>query len=93
MQNYISYFLFARIYIMIQYLIKFFITFVIFMGIDLLWLGILARKMYVSVMGHLLRSPPNWTAANIFYILFNIGLIIFAIEPAIKDQALKKQLF
>ena len=75
-----------------HYLLKFFITFIVFMGIDLIWLGFIARKLYVSYLGPFLRTPPNWPAAFIFYILFIIGLIIYAIEPAIVAKDVKKAL-
>ena len=67
--------------------IKFLISFVIFLGIDLLWLGIIARKLYVHYMGHLLRTPPNWPVAFLFYGLFVIGIMIFAIEPAVREKS------
>ena len=52
----------------------------------MLWLGIVARKLYVHYMGHLLRTPPNWPVAFLFYGLFVIGLMIFAIEPAVQQS-------
>ena len=69
-------------------LIKFFISFIVFLGIDLLWLGIIARKLYVYHMGHLLRTPPNWPVAFLFYGLFVIGLMIFAIHPALEQRSI-----
>ena len=69
-------------------LFKFLISFIVFLGIDLLWLGIVARKLYVHYMGHLLRTPPNWPVAFLFYGLFVIGLMIFAIEPAVQQKSI-----
>ena len=69
-------------------LFKFLISFILFLGIDLLWLGIVARKLYVHYMGHLLRTPPNWPVAFLFYGLFVIGLMIFAIEPAVQQKSI-----
>ena len=69
-------------------LIKFLISFIVFLGIDLLWLGIIARKLYVLHMGHLLRTPPNWPVAFLFYGLFVIGLMIFAINPALEQRSI-----
>ncbi len=76
-----------------NYLLKFAITFIVFMGIDLIWLGFVARKLYVHYLGSFLRTPPNWPIAFIFYILFIIGLIVYAIEPAIIAKDLKKALY
>ena len=67
-------------------IIKFLISFIVFLGIDLLWLGVIARKLYVHYMGHLLRTPPNWPVAFLFYGLFVVGLMIFAIQPALDQK-------
>ncbi|MEK9657387.1 MAG: DUF2177 family protein [bacterium] len=65
----------------------FLLTFIVFFSIDILWLGFIARRLYLYFLGPLLRDPVNWTAAILFYILFIIGLIIFAIEPALKQHS------
>ena len=59
----------------------------IFFLIDLTWLGLIAKKIYQKYMGHLMRPTPNWTAAVIFYLLFIVGLVIFAIYPAIRNNS------
>lgn len=73
-----------------QYIIKFLITFIVFMGIDLIWLGIVARKLYGHFLGHLLKSPPNWGVAFLFYTIFIVGLIIIAVEPGIASKSIRK---
>lgn len=59
----------------------------VFFIIDLIWLGVVARGFYVKYLGELLKSPPNWTAAVIFYLLFLVGLVIFAIAPALEKNS------
>ena len=59
---FINYFLKKKILdsiTMISLILKFLISFSVFLAIDLLWLGIVARNLYVHHMGHLLRTPPN----------------------------------
>ena len=73
-----------------HYITKFVLTFFVFMGIDLIWLGIIAKPLYRYYMGDLLRPVFYWPAAVLFYSLFIIGLIIFAIEPAIIAKDTKK---
>ena len=34
-----------------------------------------------------MRNPVNWAAALIFYLLFVVGLLIFAIKPALDAQS------
>jgi uncharacterized membrane protein len=60
------------------------LTAVVFFAIDLLWLGIAARGTYQKYLGHLLAEQVNWTAAIIFYLLFIVGIFIFAIMPAVE---------
>ncbi len=67
-------------------ILQFLISFSVFLTIDLIWLGVVARKLYVHYMGHLLRTPPNWPVAFLFYALFVVGIMIFAIAPAIEQK-------
>jgi uncharacterized membrane protein len=69
-----------------MYLIKSYIaTFVIFMGIDMVWLGVISKKLYAQKLGYLMASKVNWMAAVLFYLLFIVGLLFFVILPAIKN--------
>lgn len=62
------------------------VSFMVFIAVDLVWLGFIAKNLYANALGHLMSSKVNWTAALIFYVLFVIGLLYFVIEPALKDQ-------
>ncbi len=64
-------------------IIKFFIAFVVFLVIDLIWLGFVAKKLYNRYLGYLLAENVNWIAAIIFYILFVMGMMYFVIVPAL----------
>ncbi|MFA7377128.1 MAG: DUF2177 family protein [Acholeplasmataceae bacterium] len=66
------------------------IAFVVFFVIDLIWLGLVAKKLYQQEIGGLLKKDVNWLAAIIFYLLFIAGLVVFVITPAINDQSLVK---
>ncbi|HBY64862.1 MAG TPA: DUF2177 domain-containing protein, partial [Acholeplasmataceae bacterium] len=67
---------------MLTFLKLYGVSFVIFFAIDLLWLGIIAKKIYQNQIGHLLKTDVNWVAAIIFYLLFIGGLVIFVLMPA-----------
>ena len=60
----------------------------IFFILDFIWLGLIARKFYLSELGLLMKTNINWVVAIIFYLIFIIGLVIFAIAPAVKNQSL-----
>jgi uncharacterized membrane protein len=59
----------------------------VFFLIDMLWLVVIAKGIYQKYMGHLMRPMPNWPVAIIFYLLFIVGLIIFAIYPAVRNNS------
>lgn len=54
----------------------------IFFAIDMLWLGFIASDFYRTRLAHLM-GDINWTAAIIFYLVFLVGLTIFATYPAV----------
>lgn len=59
----------------------------IFFLIDLTWLGVIAKDVYRKYMGHLMLDTPNWTAAIVFYLTFIVGLVIFAVYPALRNNS------
>jgi uncharacterized membrane protein len=61
------------------------IALVLFLAIDLLWLGVIARSFNVSRIGHLLLEQPRWGVAFVFYALYVAGLVYFAIVVGIAD--------
>ena len=70
-------------------LIVFFITVIIFMIIDLVWLGILMWPVYDHFLGSFLQTPPNWPVAILFYVLFIIGMMVFSINEALEMKSVK----
>jgi len=64
-------------------LLSYALTALVFFAIDLLWLGLIAKNLYNRHLGPLLAERVNWTAALVFYLLFIIGIFIFAIMPAV----------
>jgi uncharacterized membrane protein len=57
------------------------VALVIFLIMDALWLGVVARGFYTSRMGELLLDQPRWGVAAIFYALYIVGLVYFAVVP------------
>jgi uncharacterized membrane protein len=64
-------------------LTTYFLTLVVFLVLDLLWLGVLARRFYFKHLGELFAEKVKWPAAGLFYLLFLAGIMIFAIHPAV----------
>jgi uncharacterized membrane protein len=63
------------------------ITVPIFFVIDLAWLGVIAKDFYQKHLGYLMRPQINWAAAILFYLLFIIGIVFFAVRPALESQS------
>ena len=65
---------------------NFFITYLsvagTFITIDMIWLKTMAERLYRPVLGDLLRPEPNLLAAVLFYIVYPMGLLGFAVLPA-----------
>ena len=66
------------------------IAFAVFLIIDLLWLGVIAKSFYFRHLEPFFAERINWPAAFIFYILFVAGILIFAVMPAVEKQSLPR---
>lgn len=65
-------------------LISYALTFAVFLLIDMAWLGFIAKGLYKKYLGGFLSDQVNWTAAIVFYLLFVVGVFIFAIMPSVE---------
>lgn len=64
----------------------------VFFAIDLLWLGVVARGVYRRHLGPFLADEVNWIAAVIFYLLFIVGIFVFATLPALERDSARHAL-
>lgn len=69
------------------------LTLLVFLAVDFLWLGLIAKGLYQRYVGHLFSEQVNWAAAFLFYFLFVLGLMVFVIYPAIKASAMTQALW
>ena len=70
---------------MTRYLLAYAATFIALAALDFLWLGVIAKTFYRDGIGHLMATNPNWVAAAAFYLLYPVGLVIFAVLPSVGD--------
>jgi uncharacterized membrane protein len=68
-------------------LLSYTLSFIVFLIIDFIWLGLIAKDMYKKQIGHLMADQVNWIAALIFYLLFVAGVFVFAILPAVEKNS------
>ena len=62
-----------------KYLAAYAGTAVVMIALDMLWLGVIAKALYQQGIGHLMADKPNVPAAVLFYVLYALGLVIFAV--------------
>ncbi len=66
---------------MTKYLSIYTATALVMVLIDLLWLGVVAKPLYQRGIGHLMTEEPVLWAAALFYLLYPVGLVVFAVLP------------
>jgi uncharacterized membrane protein len=68
-----------------HYLVAYLSTFISFCVIDFGWLSFAGSRLYAPRIGDLLLAKPNLPAAVVFYLLYVVGIIVFAVEPAARS--------
>ena len=61
----------------------------IFLCIDAIWLGFIARGIYAKYLGYIMAKNIVWWAAGVFYLIFMAGLLFFVIEPSVITQSIR----
>jgi len=70
-----------------KYLAGYLAVALVIVALDMLWLGLIAKTMYQQAIGHLLAEQPRLLAAVLFYLLYAVGLLVFAVLPQAEDPA------
>ena len=73
---------------MMIYSTAYFTTLVVFVLFDMAWLGTMASRLYRPTLGDIMHADVNLPPAIAFYLIYPIGLVIFAILPALKSGSL-----
>jgi len=60
-------------------------TAVSFVAIDMVWLSLMAERLYRPVLGDILKPRPELGPAVVFYVIYTIGLFGFVVWPAQQD--------
>lgn len=62
------------------------VSFAVFLLIDMVWLGLVARSFYTKHLGYIMADKANFVVAFIFYAIFTFGLLFFVVSPALAAQ-------
>jgi uncharacterized membrane protein len=75
-----------------KYIYLYILTFIVFLAIDAVWLTLISKNFYTKEIGHLMAEKALLLPALIFYLLFVVGVLIFAVIPGYEAQSLSKTL-
>jgi uncharacterized membrane protein len=78
-----------------KYLLAYAATAAVMLALDALWLGLVATPLYQQGIGHLMAASPRLGVAALFYAVYPVGLVVFAVLPATdrRNAVLKGALF
>jgi len=68
---------------MVNYLIAFGIAAVIFGALDAVWLSWAGPNLYRPIIGEIMAEDFNMGAAGVFYVLYLLGMLWFAVRPGL----------
>jgi uncharacterized membrane protein len=54
---------------------------------DVLWLGYFAHAVFQPTLKPILREEIDWRAAVLFYLLYAVGIAVFAVAPALANRS------
>jgi len=75
---------------MMVYLYAYLATLAVFLPCDMVWLSTMASRLYRPTLGSILLSDANLPAAATFYGFYPIGVVFFAVAPALKAGSLSQ---
>ena len=59
------------------------VTLIAFAGLDAIWLGFVANRFYRTELGGLMAEKFNLWAAIAFYLIYALGVMVFAVAPTL----------
>jgi uncharacterized membrane protein len=65
------------------HLLSYFVTLIVLVGLDFVWLGRMGDAVYRPIMGDMALSGFRIAPAVVFYLLFVAGVVYFAVAPAL----------
>jgi len=60
-------------------------TALIFLALDYIWLAHVAGSFYRERLAGLMAEQVNFAVAGLFYLVYVVGIVIFAVAPALRS--------
>ncbi len=74
---------------MFRFLTAYLTIIVVMFVVDIIWLSVVAKPLYQNGIGHLMAEQPNLIFATLFYLIYALGLMRFAVIPNIGLHGIK----
>ena len=71
-----------------QLALAYVVTLIVFGGVDLAWLTTMGAALYRPILGDILLQTPRIAPVIAFYALFPVGIVAFAVNPALKTDSI-----
>ncbi len=55
--------------------------------LDMIWLTTMVPILYRPALGDMLADPPNLPVAAVFYLVYVVGVVVFAVLPAVEARS------
>lgn len=68
-----------------QFLSLYGLSLLVMLPLDILWLSTAGSTLYKKEIGALLLDKPALGPAAAFYLLYGVGVVVFAVSPALRD--------
>lgn len=71
---------------MLTYLLAYVISLLLFVALDIAWLTSMGASLYRATLGDILLPTVRLEPALAFYLLFPLGIVVFAVAPALRSN-------
>ena len=62
------------------HVVAYVVALVVMLLIDAVWLTVMGGLLYRPLLGSILRAEPDFVAAALFYLIYVVGIVAFAVE-------------
>ena len=69
---------------MMRWIIAYVAALVVFVAGDMTWLTLMSPRLYRPVLGPMLAEKPDVKTAVVFYLLYLVGIVAFAVAPGLR---------
>ena len=73
---------------MSTYIAAYLVTLTVFVAVDVVWLAFVGGKLFERALGGTMRPKLRMAPAGALYLIYALGLLLFAVMPALDSRSL-----